>query len=256
MITNNMTIVPFACDWGRTSIEVYQFDGTTKYPHGVYSIISNNICEKCGNPNRWLTNGELKCHEWYLHEKLADIDRCCQVGYYYKKSSRQFQHENDILTGHILKIKKQWNLEQGYAKPLGIAMYLTIKNHFPFMLDADIIVPIPNHPEDTHRDAKAVALANELQIQFRLDNRSIECIPALQKVKNISTQGYSRDEKEIIVEDMFEINPSFSVEKKKIILIDDVLTNGIIKGKCASLLKHNGAEKVWGFVAGRNFSVP
>jgi len=209
-----MTIVPFACDWHETSINVYQSDGTNKYPHGIYSVISNKICEKCGNPNRWMDDGELTCHEWYLHERLIDIDRCAQVGYYYKISQRQFKQENDILTAHILKLKKSWNLD--YCKPLAIAMYITIKNHFQLFLDADTIVPIPNHPEDPHYTAKAVALANELQNQFLSEGRSIECIQALQKVKNISTQGFTRDEKESIVKGMFEINPSCSVENKKI----------------------------------------
>jgi len=250
-----VTIVPFACDWHATNIEVYQSSGgVKKYPHGVYPLVTNSICEKCGNPNRWLDNNEPICHERYLHNRLVDIDRCCQIGYYYKKSALQFKHENDILTGHILKLKKHWNLD--YAAPIGIAMYLTIQNHFPFMLDADAIVPVPNHPDDEHNTVKAVAMANELEAQFRSDSRSIECIHALQKVKNISTQGLSRDEKEIMVEDMFKINSANSVKDKKIILVDDVLTNGIIKGKCASLLKENGADKVWGIVAGRNFSVP
>lgn len=251
-----VSIIPFACDWNSTNIEVYQSsdNGITKYPHGIYSLISNNICEKCGNPNRWIENDEAICHERYLHNKLVDIDRCCQIGYYYKKSALRFKDDDDILTGHILELKKRWNIH--YAVPIGIAMYLTIQNHFPFMLDADVIVPVPNHPDDEHNEVKAVALATELATQFRSDDRSIECVLALQKVKNISTQGLSRDEKEVLTEEMFEVNSTHSVKDKKIILVDDVLTNGIIKGKCASLLKENGADKVWGIVAGRNFSVP
>ena len=54
-----------------------------------------------------------------------------------------------------------------------------------------------------------------------------------------------------MVKNMFKFNFDCQVEKKKILLVDDILTAGHIKGKCASILKENGADKVWIYVAGR-----
>ena len=193
--------------------------------------------------------------EKYLHTKLSVIDGIFQIGYYYKKAVTQFQKENDILTAHILRLKNRRN--KVYAQPLCRAMYLLIKNRFPLLLDAEAIIPVPNHVDDEDRDVKAIALAEELSEQFKKDGRNVQVQHAIKKVKNISTHRLNRDQKEIVVENgMFEFDNKTSVKQKKIILVDDVLTNGIIKGKCGSILKENGAQKIWGLVAGRNFSEP
>lgn len=250
-----MGIVPFDCTWHDDYVEVYQTDGTTKYDHGIYDLITGKLCNICGNPQLWTQNGKTHCYESYLDKKLKNIDGTFQLGYYYKAKLRQFRKDKDVLSDHILELKKHWN--EIYAKPLGKAMYLAIKNKYPLLLDADAIVPVPNHPDDPHHAVKAVAIANELGVQFQNDGKKIEVMDALLKVINISTHGLSRDDKEILVDKgMFEFNTSHSVQKKKLILVDDVLTNGIIKGKCTDILRENGAEKIWGYVAGRNFSEP
>ncbi|MDE1818314.1 MAG: hypothetical protein KGI19_06900 [Thaumarchaeota archaeon] len=247
-----MTTLPFDCAWTDNYIDVFQTNGTDRYPHGIYNLISPNICKLCGNPN--IIEGK-PCQEDYLHTKLIHLDNTYQIGYYYRKAIISFKKDNDVLTGHILKVKKYWNAI--YAKPLGKAMFLLIKHRIPDLLDADMIVPVPNHIEDEHRDAKAVALAYELEENFKLNGKSAKVTNALKKVLNVSTHGLSRDQKEIEVEKgMFEFNNNVSVSNKKIILVDDVLTNGIIKGKCASLIKENGSDKICGLVAGRNFTVP
>jgi len=250
-----MAIIPFDCAWHDDYIEVYQTDGKTKSDHGIYNSISGKLCNKCGNPNLWITKGKSYCYESFLDKKLRNIDGTFQLGYYYKKKLRQFKKDEDVLTGHILKLKFYQN--GIYAKPLGKAMYLSIKNRHQLLLEADSIVPVPNHPDDPNFEVKAVALANELGNQFRNDGKEIEVIDAIHKVTNISTRGFSRDEKEALVEQgLFEFNIKVSISNRKIILVDDVLTNGIIKGKCTNILRENGAEKIWGYVAGRNFSEP
>lgn len=250
-----MGILPFDCTWHDDYIEVYQTNGKEKFDHGIYDLISGNLCNTCGNPNLWVENGKSYCYESYLDKKLKNIDGLFQLGYYYKKKLRSFKKENDVLSTHIIKLKFRQN--DFYSKPLGKAMYLTIKNRYPLLLEADTIVPVPNHPDDPNFEVKAVALANEIGDQIRNNGKEIEVIDAIHKVTNISSYGFSRDEKEDLVEKgMFEFNPHVSISKKKVILVDDVLTNGIIKGKCADILRENGAEKIWGYVAGRNFSEP
>jgi len=246
--------IPFDCEWREDHIDVFQTDGKNRYDHGIYDLIQPNICGLCGNPNIIAKNRE--CNEKYLHRKLLNnVDRTYQIGYHYKPAVREFMKKNDLLTGHIWKLKKNWHAI--YAKPLGKAMFLLIKHRAPDLLDADMIVPVPNHVDDEDRDVKAVALANELGDQFKQNGKKARVIPALRKIINISTRGMSRDRKEEVVDQgMFEYDNKTSISNQKIILVDDVLTNGIIKGKCASLLRENGANTIWGVVAGRNFSIP
>lgn len=248
-----MSNLPLDCEWYDSYIDVFQTNGIEKFEHGIYDLLPSMICKLCGNPNINVTTGE--CRERYLHERLTSLDRTYQVGYHYKPAVREFMKKNDVLSGHIWKLKKHWNIE--YAKPLGKALFLLIKHRVPDLLDADMIVPVPNHPDDEDRHVKAVALANELGMHFTQNGKKAKVIPAIQKMINISTHGMRRDDKVTVVEQgMFQFDNKTSVSNQKIILVDDVLTNGIIKGKCASLLRENGAETIWGIVAGRNFSLP
>lgn len=249
-----MAFFPVYCDLHGNFLDVYQMDGNKKLIHGIFNVINKKICEKCGNPSIVEIRGEIYCGERYLHDQMGDVDGSYQIGYYYKRTARNFEAENDKLSSDILHLKKHW--KKHYAIPLGIAMYTIIENQFSHLFEADVIIPVPNHPDDPNAEAKAVALSAELHNQFKIHDHDIELIDGLQKLQNISTQGLTRDEKEELAENMFKFNNTVSVKGKKIILVDDVITNGIFKGKCASLLKENGAEKVWSFVAGRNFSIP
>ena len=242
-----MTLLPFECEWEKNHVVVYQTDGKEKFSRGIYNVIPKQICEKCGNPYRLENKGKLECHELYLHSQILDVDRIFQLGRYYQKYSLVEKDENDVLSRDILALKH----DPDYAVPLAKAMFLTIKENFPILLSADAIVPVPNHENDSDYNAKAEALALELGNEFHKNNKEIEVIHALRKIVDTSITSLGKVGREIAVKNMFEINPKYSVSKKKLLLVDDILTVGHIKGKCATILKNNGAEKIWVYVAGR-----
>lgn len=114
-----------------------------------------------------------------------------------------------------------------------------------------MIIPVPNHEDDRHSDAKAVALAKELGNIMKKESSNIEVVEALQKVRDLSVLRLNQEEREMAVEGMFQFDSSKNISNKKVILVDDVLTAGNIKGQCATILKEYGAQKVWILVAGR-----
>jgi len=243
-----VSLIPFVCHWKKDRVEVTQtVDGKDVHYNGIYNVINKNLCEDCGNPYTLKIGGEYSCLEDKLHERLSDIDRMVQLGFYYRKDSMFMRMEDDILNEHIWGLKK----DADFAMPLAQAMFLAIKENFPFLLEADTIVCVPNHHEDYHADAKAVALGSELCKQYNLEGCKVNVTQALIKTKNISIHMSSDIEKEGAVKGMYEFNSTETVKNKKVVLVDDILTKGYQKGKCASLLKENGAAKIWGYTAGR-----
>lgn len=242
-----MTITPVFCELKDNHIRVYQSDGKTDHEHGIYNIITGKICPVCGDPRMIKIQGEFKCLESYLHSSLKDVDGVYQLGYYYKKYSTEKTLENDRLSKDIIGLKNNPN----FAIPIAKAMFLLMKTNFPILLDVDAIVPVPNHSEDSFSHTKAVALSNELVKEYEQASKHVDVIPALLKIQNVKTHTLSRPEREEVVKNMFKFNDKVSIEGKNIVLVDDVLTAGNIKGKCATLLKENGAKKIWCFIAGR-----
>jgi predicted amidophosphoribosyltransferase len=239
-----MSLLPFDCVWKGKYIEVLQIDGESVVPVGVYNVITSNICSKCGNP--YLINGN--CFENYLHTHLRNVDGIFQIGFYYNRNSIGRKASNDLLNGHIWRAKSN----EEFTKALAKGLLLVAQNLFPILLEADVIVPVPNHKDDPYFDFKAVGIARELSRLLISNGMNIFMLECLKKVKNIKLRPLDQVDREQAVEGMFKFDTSKSVNGKKVILVDDVLTAGNAKGKCVDILKQYGAEKVWIFVAGRN----
>lgn len=154
---------------------------------------------------------------------------------------------NDLLNEHIWCAKRN----EECAKALAKGLLLVAQNHFPMLLKADTIVPVPNHKDDPNFDLKAVGISRELSRLLISNGANIPMLECLKKVKDIKLRPLDQVDREQAVDGMFQFDTSKSVKGKKVILVDDVLTAGNAKGKCVDVLKQNGAEKVWIFVAAR-----
>lgn len=238
-----MALLPFDCVWKENHIEVVQTDGVSVFPTGFYNLLGTRICTKCGNP--YLIRGH--CLENYLHTRLVNVDGTFQIGFYYKRSSMNRKASNDLLNTHIWCAKRNEECTKALAKGL----LLVAQNHFPLLLKADTIVPVPNHIDDANFDLKAVGIARGLSSLLISNGTNIPMLECLKKVKNIKLRPLDQVDREQAVDGMFQFDTSKSVKGKKVILVDDVLTAGNAKGKCVDVLKQNGAEKIWIFVAAR-----
>ena len=206
--------------------------------------ISDNLCKECGLPS--------PCYSSSNHTNLAKADGVYQIGFHYNKENESKRPHNDYLTLHMQ------NLEQGteYAAPLALAMFEIAQEKYAYLLEADVIVPVPSFTKDKDVLIKGAALAFELANLFVKKGKKASLVQCIQKTHKVSVQqlemdGKNQEEKDAAIKDAYQISDDVDLAGKKVLLVDDNLTSGLTAGTCAEKLKAQGAEKVWVFVAGR-----
>ncbi len=120
----------------------------------------------------------------------------------------------------------------------------TFLTHYSISFDRDsILMPIPLHPLRLRERGydQALLLANAIS--------SVTELPVLHshliRVRNTPHQtGLNQKERFTNITGAFKIKPSSTVQNKKIILVDDLLTTGATVNEAAKALKAGGANKV------------
>jgi len=142
----------WSCIWRNSHIDVLHKNGNNLQVIGIYNILTGKICTKCGNPYIVTLDGnQYFCNESYLHERLIYADGFYQMGHYFDTEWFAERRKNDLMNQHIWDLKK----DSEYAIPLGKAMFLMAKNHYPLLLSADAIIPVPNYIGDSKLYLKA-----------------------------------------------------------------------------------------------------
>ncbi|AJA92715.1 hypothetical protein A7X95_04605 [Candidatus Nitrosopelagicus brevis] len=229
--------------------ELFQYDKRFKdfLSSGIYNITVNlNICEICGLDKR--SNLDKICHRKNNHERLKFTDGVFQIGYYYNRHVLDKKPKNDQLTTHIQNLKDRIE----FAEPLAMVAIDIIKNNHNSLLEADFIIPVPSFSKDNLQNVNAYAFANEIHRILQNEGHETKLLDCIKKTKKIKIQKLTTEEEiSEAVNDLFAVDEETNLTGKKILLVDDNLTSGNTAGKCAELLKNNGAEIVWVFVAGR-----
>ena len=151
-----------------------------------------------------------------------------QLGYYEDR-----EHDSGIssLSHHIRSNKD----DSSYGFFLANAMYEYAKKYWNVLLNADIIVPVPNYKSDEQIGAVSIA-------KYLSDCLKKPCKNMLVKNVDVHTRGMSNDEKEEIYKklDVYGFNPEFDsiIKGKNIALIDDIVTSGYTAHECLRLLRN------------------
>jgi ComF family protein len=135
---------------------------------------------------------------------------------------------------HLLKYRQM----RGLAGPLG-----------KFLLDAlprdeafDAVVPVPLH---WRREWDRGFNQAELLAGVLAQSAGLPCIRSLRRVKSTAAQaGLSNSGRRRNVTQAFRCHRPASVEGKRILLVDDVMTTGSTAAACALALKRAGAKRV------------
>jgi ComF family protein len=112
----------------------------------------------------------------------------------------------------------------------------------------DVLIPVPLHPRRLRSRGynQSALLAKELskKLDLVMDQK------LLARTRNTPPQvSASRPERRDNVQDSFRC--SGSVDRRAVILVDDVATTGSTLSACAGALKAAGASSVWGLVLAR-----
>ena len=145
-------------------------------------------------------------------------------------------------------------------KFLGDLMFEALSQNEPFnkalkSSNSWILVPIPLHPSKFRKRGynHAEILAKELSKKF-----DIKVQNPLKRVKDTKSQyGLKLKDRKKNIRGAFDINSSFiinhlSFKNTGVFLVDDIVTTGSTLIEAASILKRNGAKKVYGLILARD----
>ena len=197
----------------------------------------NYLCEDCR------ACLEISQHQYYLY-KEQKLD-ALYFALDYQKS-------------FIKKLIQQFKYEP-FIKELSQSLAVLIIEHFylldkppPFLTNKTnfILIPIPLHLKRLKRRGfnQAEEIAKELSKFLSLPLVS-DCL-----IKDKETRAQvelNNEERKENVKGVFLVKNKEKIEKKKILLIDDVYTTGSTMEEAAKVLKKAGAKKVIGIVIAR-----
>src|SRR5947207_7099235 len=113
----------------------------------------------------------------------------------------------------------------------------------------DAIVPVPLHPaKQRERGFNQAGLLAE----WLSTHMALPWSPVIQHVLFPTTQTeFDRSERMQNLRNAFRLRKNGDVRKLRVLLIDDVLTNGSTLSECARVLKESGAQSVYAATAAR-----
>ena len=197
-----------------------------------YIVSTEFCCSKCKSQITFAGN---------KYEIIADIiPNYTQYDFAIANAISLFKNANDLPIINLiygLKYKGFSRIGLEYGKWLGEV--LVAEN----MTEYDYIVPVPIHPARKRErsfnqsDFIADGINEILNIEIAYD--------LLKRTKYTHSQTQlSHKERLENIKDIFTLNKKYDVVKKKILLVDDVLTTGSTVNNCALALLENNAIQV------------
>ena len=209
-----------------------------------FYLLPNDVDYKTGRKNVD-NNGNYPNNR---KDRLSSVTDLWQLGYYIP---RKYEHsERDYLSQQILS-----NKEHHHPDILAIAMYsLAKKKKFP-IFDVDVIAPVPNFETDPFKNNKAVSIAKYLTLAMQKNGHKqvIFKESLLKKTMNKTTKHMHPAEKESFYAEnqVYEFNDkSGNISDKKILLIDDVITQGFTAEQCLNEITKNNPSSLYFYAAG------
>ena len=200
-----------------------------------FNLLPENIDKRSGRPSNDEFGEKRK-------NKLSAATGVWEVGWYIPSKKYPEEFKSDALTQQIWQ-----NKEHSEPEILAIAMYCVAKNKEYPIFDIDIIAPVPNHENDRHKDCKAVSIGKYLtEILKKNGNDNVKFNRHL-LIKNIDmkTKGMGTAQKESFYgnNQVYSINKdSGNLNGGKILLVDDVITQGFTAEQCLNSLEGKASE--------------
>ena len=202
-----------------------------------FERIVDPMCHCCGRPFVSVA----------VAEGRQPLCRLCRVNFYAFDRARSFATYNDALSEAIvlLKYEQVTRLGTWFADRLA---EIVLRESDEWR--ADIVVPVPLHPERRrergYNQAELIARPLAKRLRLRLESQ------LLVRTKPRPAQlVLSRTEHWKSVRGAYATHKSCKVDNLRVLLIDDVLTTGATLDACARTLKKAGASVILGLTVGR-----
>jgi len=213
------------------------------------------LCAKC--QEKIILNKKSHCPECKKANEFGNYCRSCQENFYLKGVWISASYHDQLLKKLIKKYK--YSLIKELTTPLSQVMidflsdFLTDESSKKLkILDFrhTVIIPVPLHKRRIAWRGfnQSEELASLVAQKFSIEHNNHQLI----RSKNTSSQTrFDRQTRIKNIGNAFAWNGP-KLEKKYVILIDDVITTGTTLNECAKILRQNGAKEVWGLVLGQN----
>jgi hypothetical protein len=212
---------------------------------GEYFLIQEPYCRVCATP-------EVSTDRCTWHGRRYGFDRAFAMGLYYpSRGDPSSIGWDDYLSKHIRYLKSY----PGYATPLGLGLSLCITKIYTELQKMDLIVPVPKFSTELKKamngSEKMYNQAMELSRVISM-NTGIPYAEALEKLREQKMRGLAMDDRWAVVKGLYRVCDSGVVERRKVIVVDDVFTSGATVSECSDMLLRAGSECVNVLVAGRD----
>ena len=196
-------------------------------------------CEICGRPG--LQVGENASHEQHL------LCEACKDKTYAFDRARSFAMYEGALVRAILLLK----FEQ--IEPLGAwfaERLAELVRGAGELLAADVVVPVPLHRQrEKERGYNQAALISKpLAKRLRLPHKAVLLVRTKPRPDK---RILSLEERWESLRGAFATRTGSQVDKKSVLLVDDVLTTGATLDACSRVLREAGAKSVLGLTVAR-----
>jgi ComF family protein len=197
-------------------------------------LVGHPLCSVCGRPYPDGSGVDHPCGP------------CLARPPYFTQARAWACYPREEVSEHPLRQvvqKYKYGRKVALGKPLGRLMAQG-SEEFLGACSFDLIVPVPLHPKRLRWRGfnQSVLLARQVSQRYRVDldpfvlRRSVETPPQTQ---------LTEEERRRNVRRVFELDPARSVEKKSILLVDDVYTSGATVNECSRTLRKSGAQEVF-----------
>jgi len=186
--------------------------------------ITGRTCNKCGKALPDDYRGKF-CYDCMQREHYFDKGySCLTYGYYERQVMMDFKYNNKGYIGN----------------KLGDILYdrISLEN-----LEIDVIIPVPvsrkRLQKRGYNQSEVMARRLGKRLDVRVDGKSL-----IRKKNTGLLRSMNPSERELALQDAFEVPGKAYVEGKRILLIDDIYTTGATADACSKVLKAAGALEV------------
>jgi ComF family protein len=213
------------------------------------SLFAPYLCSRCIYAYRSVESPICVCCGKVFaarHDKDHWCESCLKQKKKFNRARAAGLYEGPLLS-LIQRLKYHGRSE--LAEPLGKLLYHTYRKYWEIG-DIDWVVPVPLHPRKRRRrgfNQADLMVAKWPRYLLREDNGNrVDIRPdILRRIRFTTSQtGLGRQARQRNIKGAFELSGGVQLQRRSILLIDDVFTTGATVTECARVMRAGGANRV------------